>query len=167
VRLAVGDIVVYRSHGAGPVTARESKVVLGARQEVIALALAGGLRVELPLERARELLRPLANESELARVREALGSDRIVSGGTWLKRQKESLAKLSDGDPIGLAHIIRDGVHREAARSAKGAKSRLSPWEREIVTKARRLLSTEIAFARNVEPEEANSWIDLQLNRRR
>ena len=158
---------MYRSHVAGHVTARESKVVLGSRQEVIALALTGGLRVELPLERARELLRPLANESDLARVQEALGTDRTLAGGTWLKRQKESLAKLNDGDPIGLAHIIRDGVRREATRSAKGAKLRLSPWEREIVTKARRLLSTEIAFARNVEPEEANGWIDRQLDRRR
>ena len=49
VRLAVGDMVVYGSHGAGPVAARETRVVLGKRQEVIVLALAGGLSVELPL----------------------------------------------------------------------------------------------------------------------
>ncbi len=58
VRLAVGDMVVYASHGAGHVAARERRVVLGKRQEVIVLALAGGLSVELPMERAHELLRP-------------------------------------------------------------------------------------------------------------
>lgn len=162
VRLAVGDIVVYGPHGAGPVTARESKVVLGERQEVIALALTGGLRVELPLERARKLLRPLATESDLARVQDVLRADRMVSSDSWLKRQRESRARLNDGDPVGLALIIRDSARHEAARSPKGTGAR-SLWERELATRARALLSTEIAFARDVEPDEANSWIDRQL----
>ena len=54
-------MVVYASHGAGHAAARERRVVLGKRQEVIVLALAGGLSVELPMERAHELLRPLAS----------------------------------------------------------------------------------------------------------
>lgn len=158
--------MVYRSHGAGPVTARESKVVLGTRQDVVVLALTGGLRVELPLKRAHELLRPLASESELSRVQEVLGADQAVSRDTWLKRQRQSVATLNDGDPIGLARIIRDSACREAARPAKGGTLRLSVWERQIAAKARGLLSTEIAFARNVDPEEANVWIDRQLDRR-
>jgi RNA polymerase-interacting CarD/CdnL/TRCF family regulator len=166
MRLAVGDIVVYRSHGAGPVTARESKVVLGTRQEVVVLALTGGLRVELPLVRAQEFLRPLASESDLSRVQEVLGADQAVSGETWLKRQRQSVARLNDGGPVALAEIIRDSASREAARPSKGS-TRLSGWERQIAARARGLLSTEIAFARSVEPEEANVWIDRQLDQRR
>ena len=166
LKLAVGDIVVYRSHGAGPVTARESRVLLGKRQEVIVLALARGLRVELPLQRARELLRPLATESDLSRVQEALSTDQALSGGTWLKRRRESLSSLNAGDPIGLAHIIRNSARRQAARSPKGGKPPQSLWERQIAAKARSLLSTEIAFARDLEPDEANSWIDRQLGQR-
>ena len=167
MKLDVGDIVVYGSHGAGPVTARESKVVLGTRQEVVVLELTGGLRVELPLERAQELLRPLASESDLSRVQEELGADQAVSTDTWLKRQRQSVATLNDGDPIGLARIIRDGARREAARASKDGISQLSVWERQIAAKARGLLSTEIAFARSVEPEEANVWIDRQLDQGR
>jgi RNA polymerase-interacting CarD/CdnL/TRCF family regulator len=156
-------MVVYRSHGAGRVAARESRVVLGARRDIVVLALAGGLRVELPVERANDLLRPISNESELSRVQEALGADQAVSSEPWLTRQRETLAKFVDGDPIGLAHIIRNSARREASRSTKGAKLQLSPWEREIATKARRLLSTEIALVRGVEPEEADLWIDRHL----
>jgi RNA polymerase-interacting CarD/CdnL/TRCF family regulator len=163
VRLAVGDMVVYRSHGAGRVAARESRVVLGTRRDVVVLALADGLRVELPLERADDLLRPISNESDLIRVQEALCADQAVSSEPWLTRQRDTLAKLADGDPIGLAHIIRNSVRREATRSAKGARLQLSPWEREMATKARRLLSTEIALVRGVEPEEADMWIDRHL----
>jgi CarD family transcriptional regulator, regulator of rRNA transcription len=163
MRLAVGDMVVYRSHGAGRVAARESKVVLGTRQDVVVLALEGGLRVELPLERARELLRPLSSESDLSRVQETLSADHTPISEPWLKRQRESLADLADGDPIGLAHIIRNGARREATLSPKGAKVHLSPSEREIATKARRLLSTEIALVRGVELEDADRWIDRYL----
>jgi RNA polymerase-interacting CarD/CdnL/TRCF family regulator len=100
-------------------------------------------------------------------VQEELGADQAVSTDTWLKRQRQSVATLNDGDPIGLARIIRDGARREAARASKDGISRLSVWERQIAAKARGLLSTEIAFARSVEPEEANVWIDRQLDQGR
>lgn len=166
MKLAVGDIVVYGAHGAGPVAAREQRVILGAQQEVIVLALAGGLRVELPLDRARERLRPLATELDMTRVKETLSDGREGSEGTWLKRHKVALAKLTAGDPIALAEIIRDSTRRERRmRLAKSANPMLSPREREMMTHARRLLSTEIAFLRGIEPEEADAWIDRQLER--
>jgi CarD family transcriptional regulator len=160
VQLAVGDMVVYASHGAGHVAARKSRVVLGKRQEVIVLALAGGLSVELPMERAHELLRPLASEADMSRVQETLGADHAANSDPWLKRRRDSQAKLTGGDPIELAEIIRDSAHRE---STLRAKSQLSPGERDLFVKARQLLSAEIALARGVEPTEANAWIDEQL----
>ena len=162
VRLAVGDRVVYASHGAGHVAAREERVVLGQRQEVVVLALAGGLAVELPLERAHELLRPLASEADMSRVGKTLGADQAVNSDPWLKRRRDSQAKLTGGDPIELAEIIRDSAHRE---STLRAKSQLSPGERDLFMKARQLLSTEIALARGVEPAEASAWIDEQITR--
>ena len=156
---------MYASHGAGHVAARERRVVLGKRQEVIVLALAGGLSVELPMERARELLRPLASEADMSRVQKTLGADHAISGDPWLKRRRESQAKLTGGDPIKLAEIIRDGAHREWTLPAKGTKSHLSPGERDLFVKARQLLSNEIALLRGVEPAEANAWIDQQLTR--
>lgn len=163
MRLAVGDTVVYRSHGAGRVAARETRVVLGTPQDVVVLALANGLRVELPLERAHELLRALSSEADLSRVQETLGADHTLSSEPWLKRQRESRANLADGEAVGLAHIIRNSARREAARSPKGAKVQLSASEWEMATKARRLLSTEIAFVRGIELEEADIWIDRHV----
>jgi CarD family transcriptional regulator len=162
VRLAVGDMVVYASHGAGHVTARERRVVLGKRQEVIVLALADGLSVELPMERAHELLRPLASEADMSRVQKTLGSDQAVNSDPWLKRRRDSQAKLTGGDPIELAEIIRDSAHSE---STLRPKSQLSQGERDLFVRARQLLSIEIALARGVEPAEANAWIDDQLTR--
>ena len=154
-------MVVYASHGAGHVAARERRVVLGKRQEVIVLALAGGLSVELPMERAHELLRPLASEADMSRVQKTLGSEQAANRDPWLRRRRASQAKLTSGDPVELAEIIRDSAHRQSRLRA----TQLSPGERDLFVKARQLLSTEIALARGVEPAEANAWIDEQLTR--
>jgi CarD family transcriptional regulator len=154
-------MVVYAAHGAGHVAARDRRVVLGKRQEVIVLALAGGLSVELPVERAHELLRPLASEADMSQVQKTLGADHAANRDPWLKRRRDSQAKLTGGDPIELAEIIRDSAHRECTPRAK---SQLS-GERDLFVKARQLLSNEIALARGVEPAEANAWIDEQLTR--
>ena len=116
-------------------------------------------------ERADELLRPLVSEADIAGVQKTLGADQAVSRDSWLKRRRDSLAKLTGGDPVELAEIIRDGARREWTLPAKGTKSQLSPHERGVFLKARQLLSTEIALARGVEPAEANAWIDEQLTR--
>ena len=98
-------------------------------------------------------------------MQEALGADHALSSDPWLKRRRDSQAKLNSGDPVELAEIVRDGASREGAVSAKGTKSQLSPGERELFAKARQLLSAEIALVRGVEPAEADTWIDEQLTR--
>jgi CarD family transcriptional regulator len=92
-------------------------------------------------------------------VRKTLGADHAANRDPWLKRRKDSQAKLTGGDPIELAEIIRDSANRQSTLRA----TQLSPSERDLFVKARQLLSTEIALARGVEPAEANAWIDEQL----
>ncbi len=58
VRIAVGTVVAYPPHGVGRIAAREKRVVLGVEQEIVVIELADGLSVTLPLDRAREQLRP-------------------------------------------------------------------------------------------------------------
>ena len=90
LKLAVGDVVVYGAHGAGSVSARETRKLEGGTHTVVVLALPGGLWIELPLDRANEQLRPLADAAEVARVQGVLGSDGIVSGETWLTRRRHA-----------------------------------------------------------------------------
>jgi RNA polymerase-interacting CarD/CdnL/TRCF family regulator len=165
VKLAVGDVVVYGTHGMGRVAAREEQVVLGATREVVVLELADGLTVTLPLGRAREQLRPLATEADMHRVQETLREDRTLNGDPWLSRRRETLAKLTGGNPVELAEIVGDGAQRERTLRAKGNKPQLSTGEREIFMKAWHLLSGEIALARGIQQAEADGWIDEQLTR--
>jgi CarD family transcriptional regulator len=163
VRLAVGDVVVYPSHGVGPVVARERRMVLGVVREVVVLDLADGLSVTLPLELARELLRPVLSEADLLLVQKTLREDRPLSEDVWLKRRKDAQVKMAGGDPLGLAEVVRDGALRERRLRAKGNGSQLSPGEKAIYMKARGLLSGEIGLAHGLEPVQADAWIDQQL----
>ena len=153
---------MYASHGIGRVGARQKRVVLGAEVELVELELADGLTVTLPIGRAQEQLRPLASESDLRQVQETLREAHALSADSWTKRRDWARKKLADGDPLGLAEVVRDGARRKEARSAKG-NLKLSTSEQGLSDKARRLLSAEVAFARGIRPAEANAWIDEQL----
>jgi CarD family transcriptional regulator len=163
VRLAVGAVVVYAAHGVGRVAAREKRMVLGAAQEVLVLELADGLSVTLPLGRARELLRPLLSKADLRRVQATLREEHTLSEDVWPKRRKDTQAKLKDGDPLGLAEVVRDCARREQRLRAKHTGSQLSPSERALYLRARRLLTGEIGLAGGLEPAEADAWIEEQL----
>jgi CarD family transcriptional regulator len=163
VRLAIGTVAAYPPHGVGRVSRREKRVVLGVEQEIVAIELADGLTVTLPLERARELLRPPVDEAGLRRVRETLREDAAVSDEIWSKRLKQMQEILRRGDPQELATIVRDRVRRDRSVTAKGTSSKLSASERSLCAKARELLAGEIGLVRGVEVAEADAWIDEQL----
>jgi CarD family transcriptional regulator len=164
VELAVGDEVVYGTHGIGRVVTRKKAVsASGEKHEVVVLELDDGLTVTLPLDRARDQLRPVASEADIRRVQAALRQERVLSADPWLSRRREAMTKLSGGNPVELAEIVGEGAQRERALKADGKRTQLSPGEREIFLKARQLLSDEIARARGLTPEDADSWIDSKL----
>lgn len=158
MRLAVGDAVVYATHGVGRVIGREQKLVLGVERELVVLDLAGGLRVTLPIEQAHERLRAVVNDADLRRVEQTLREDAGPRDGGWTKRMKEGQAKLASGGPVDLAEIVRDGIQRD--RSGSPA---LSTAERRLYVQARQLLAQEIGSARGVEQAEADAWINAQV----
>jgi CarD family transcriptional regulator len=160
--LAVGDVVVYASHGVGRITARHSNPLHGEREDVVVLELPFGLSITLPIERARDALRPLSSEAEIARVQTTLRGAESPRESSWQKRFNTLREKVSAGDAVGLAEVVRDGVHREQ-RSAARDGALLSQGERSLYLKARQLLAHEIGAVRGIEPAEADAWIADQI----
>ena len=163
MKLEVGDVVVYAAYGIGRIVAREERPVDGSVRKVVVVELSDDLTVSLPIERASEHLRSLATEADLRRVKEVLRDERVVSTTPWLARQRESQAKLTGGDPVGLAEIVRDGATRLELLTRKDAKARLPEGERHVFGKARLLLAAEIAQVRGLATTDADDWIGRQL----
>jgi CarD family transcriptional regulator, regulator of rRNA transcription len=165
VKLAVGDLVVYGSHGVGRIVARRKQHLTGRLQDVVVVQLEE-LTVTLPVALARAQLRPIADRTDARRVGEALRADEVLSSRNWLSRRRETLDKLIGGTPVELAQIVSEGAQRERLRSARGAdRSQLSSSERDVCARARALLSAEIALTLDLQPTEAESWIDSHLVR--
>ena len=99
-------------------------MVLGVEQEIVVLEFAGGLSVTLPMQRAREQLRPLVSEADVRRVQETLREDGALSADVWVKGLRPSRRQLRGGDPLELAEIVRDGARRERMLSGNEAPPR-------------------------------------------
>jgi RNA polymerase-interacting CarD/CdnL/TRCF family regulator len=126
---------------------------------MLVLVFENGLRVTLPLDRARDTLRSLSGEPELAEVQRTLGSDAPPAPEHWSRRHRNSQAKLVGGTVGGLAEIVRDGAHRERER----AKGGTAPIRNQLYRAARQLLVAEVAAARGIEPDAADAWIVQQI----
>lgn len=155
--LAVGDLVVYASHGIGRVESRQHHRDGG---EMLVLVFENGLKVTLPLDRARDTLRSLSGEPELQEVQRTLGSDSPPAPGHWSRRHRDSQAKLVGGTVSGLAEIVRDGAHRDRERVKRGT----APIRNQLYKAARKLLVAEVAAARGIEPDAADAWIVQQID---
>lgn len=158
LRLAVGDCVVYASHGIGRIESREHHRASG---EMLVLVFENGLKVTLPLDRAQNALRSVSGEPELEEVQRTLGGDSAPAAlEHWSRRHRNAQAKLVGGSVSGLAEIVRDGVHRERARLKGGT----APIRNQLYRQARKLLVAEVAAARGIELDAADAWIVRQID---
>src|SRR5262245_12474743 len=163
MELAVGGAVVYPPHGVGHITARETRPVLDSEQEVLVIQLQNEMSLVLPLDRARQVLRPPASEEELREVAETLRGTGALSDEPWPKRRDSMQEKLRQGSPVALAEVVRDGVRRQQSLQSERRHTQMSASERGLYTKVRGLLSSEIALVHGVSEEDADGWIEQQL----
>jgi RNA polymerase-interacting CarD/CdnL/TRCF family regulator len=158
MKLGVGDVVVYASHGVGRVTARGG----APPDERVVIELPEGLVVTLPLSGALECLRPVANGEDVAAVSSVLqGADAPVDD-VWHRRLKETQEKVRFGTAVGLAQVVREGATRQNA-SGRGETKGPSVRERQLYLKARQLLANELAVSLGLAPPAADDWIEQQL----
>jgi RNA polymerase-interacting CarD/CdnL/TRCF family regulator len=154
--LAVDDVVVYASHGVG-------RVVIRREQSVVVEFANSGLSVILPIERALACMRPVSSEAEIASIGQTLGGADADVHSNWQRRLKATRAKVTGGDAVGLAEVIRDASRRDERASARNEPGKLSLTEQQLYLKARQLLADEIGASRHVDPACADKWIGEQI----
>jgi len=158
--LAVGDVVVYASHGIGRVEARQP----GGEglPETVALVFDSGLRVILPVAQALDALRPPSGERDLEDVRRTLRAELSTPVEPWSRRNRATRDKVAAGHASALAEVVRDGLHQEQRLAAAGSRT-IAPSDRQLYVRARTLLTAEIALCRGIDLAEADAWIVDQV----
>jgi CarD family transcriptional regulator len=151
----VGDHVVYPHHGAGKVLKKEQKEMLGERREYLTIQiLHNDMTVMVPCENAgRAGLRRVIGEEAVAKVLSVLRDDVSQMPKNWNRRFKHNREKIKTGDVYELAEVVRNLAIRE---SEKG----LSTGEKQMYTRAKKILASELMYALEMEEEGAEEHLD-------
>src|ERR687892_2042243 len=156
-----GDNVVYPHHGAGMVLKKETRDLLGEKRDYLQIKiLHNDMTVMVPCENAgRAGLRRVINGAEVKKVIKVLTGEVSEMPKNWNRRFKYNREKIKTGDVFELAEVVRNLAIREWEKG-------LSTGEKQMYTRAKKILASEFMYARDTDAEGAEEYIDGLLERR-
>jgi CarD family transcriptional regulator len=151
----VGDQVVYPHHGAGKVQKKEVKEVLGEKRQYLTIKiLHNDMTVMVPCENAdRAGLRRVIGEEAVTKVLAVLRDDVSQMPKNWNRRFKHNREKIKTGDVYELAEVVRNLAIRETEKG-------LSTGEKQMYTRAKKILASELMYALDMEEDEAEGHLE-------
>jgi CarD family transcriptional regulator len=151
----VGDKVVYPHHGAGTVVKKEKRDVLGEKREYLTIKiLHNDMTVNVPSANAEQVgLRQVIDEEMVKKVTKALTGGGTAMPKNWNRRFKHNRDKMKTGDIFELAEVVRNLSLRDHEKG-------LSTGEKQMFVKAKKILASELMYAKNMDEEEAAEWLD-------
>ncbi|HLH15011.1 MAG TPA: CarD family transcriptional regulator, partial [Solirubrobacteraceae bacterium] len=158
IEFELGDHVVYPHHGAGKVLKKEEMEILGERREYLTIKiLHNDMTVRVPTENAALAgLRRVIDEETVKKVLDVLRDDVSEMPKNWNRRFKHNRDKIKTGDIYELAEVVRNLSLRE---NEKG----LSTGEKQMFTRTKKILASELMYALDKDEEEAESYLDELL----
>jgi CarD family transcriptional regulator len=152
---SVGDKVVYPHHGAGTVVKKEKREVLGEKREYLTIKiLHNDMTVNVPAENAEKVgLRKVIDEKMVNVVVKALTGDGTQMPKNWNRRFKHNRDKMKTGDILELAEVVRNLSLRDHEKG-------LSTGEKQMFVKAKKILASELMYAKGMDETEAAQWLD-------
>jgi CarD family transcriptional regulator len=154
----VGDKVVYPHHGAGTVVKREKKEVLGEKREYLTIKiLHNDMTVNVPADNAERVgLRKVIDEEAVKKVVKYLTSGGTEMPKNWNRRFKHNRDKMKTGDIYELAEVVRNLALRDGEKG-------LSTGEKQMYVKAKKILASELMYAKNMSEDDALEWLEETL----
>ena len=154
----IGDKVVYPHHGAGTIVKKESREVLGTKREYLTIKiLHNDMTVQVPSENADAVgLRRVIGEKEVAVVLKALTGGSTEMPKNWNRRFKHNRDKMKTGDIYELAEVVRNLALRDGEKG-------LSTGEKQMYVKAKKILASELMYAKTMSEDEALEWLEETL----
>src|SRR3954462_7951878 len=156
-----GDKVVYPHHGAGIVLKKEGRELMGEERDYLTIKiLHNELTVMVPCENAGIAgLRRVIDEVEIKKVTDVLTDDVSEMPKNWNRRFKYNREKIKTGDVFELAEVVRNLAIREMEKG-------LSTGEKQMYTRAKKILASEFMYALDKDEEGAEEYLDGLLEER-
>jgi CarD family transcriptional regulator len=156
-----GDKVVYPHHGAGVVLKKETRELMGEKREYLTInILHNDMTVMVPCDNAGKAgLRRVIDDEQVKKVLAVLTDEVSDMPKNWNRRFKYNREKIKTGDVYELAEVVRNLAIREMEKG-------LSTGEKQMYTRAKRILASEFMYALDKDEEGAESFLDGLLEER-
>jgi CarD family transcriptional regulator len=154
----VGDKVVYPNHGVGVIEQISSRSVGTTVEKFYLLHIkASSLRVMVPCQNAGSVgLRRVIRNGEVQKVLDLLSVNGNGANGDWKDRFKENSDRMRTGSLIEVAGVLKSLIALHQAKP-------LSFREKKMLERARYLLVSELAMARNCDESKVEELLTLTL----
>ena len=151
----IGEKVVYPHHGAGTIVKKEKRTILGEEREYLTIQiLHNDMTVNVPTENAEKVgLREVIDEETVELVLKALTGNGTVMPKNWNRRFKHNREKMKTGDIFELAEVVRNLSLRDQDKG-------LSTGEKQMFVKAKKILVSELMYAKGMDEDETAEWLD-------
>jgi CarD family transcriptional regulator len=158
IEFECGDNVVYPHHGAGKVLKKELRKMFGEEREYLTIKiLHNDMTVMVPCENAGVAgLRRVIDEETVQKVLAVLRDDVSEMPKNWNRRFKHNRDKIKTGDIYELAEVVRNLAIREHHKG-------LSTGEKQMFTRAKKILASELMYALEMDEEGAEAHLDNLL----
>ena len=154
----IGDKVVYPNHGVGMIE-QVSYGVLNGRTEryYMIRVVSSGLRVMVPQSNADIVgLRPVIRTNDTTKVLGFLEKGKLNCHHDWKHRFKENSERMRTGALLEVAVVLKSLVSLSRSKP-------LSFREKKMLERAKYLLVSEMATARNLTSETAETLVVKSL----
>lgn len=152
----VGETVVYPHHGTATIIEVSTRKVRGVEKVYLTLQPESneGITIKVPADNLETVgVRDVVDAHGLEEVFALLSSDTVDEPTNWSRRYKVNVEKIKSNDIMQVAEVVRDLSRRDGNKG-------LSSGEKTLLSKARQVLSSEIASSKNVDEETASAMLD-------
>jgi len=154
----IGDRVVYPNHGVGIIEQIGSRSIGATIERYYLLNIkASSLKVMVPCHNAASVgLRRVVRNGEVQKVLDLLSISENGSNGDWKDRFKENSERMRTGSLLEVAGVLKSLIALHQSKP-------LSFREKKMLERARYLLVSELALARNCEEAKIEELLTLTM----
>jgi CarD family transcriptional regulator len=156
----IGDKVVYPNHGVGVIEQISSRTIgLNVQKFYLLKIKASSLKVEVPFNNVGNVgLRPVVKNGEVTKILNFLTDGKCDNNADWKYRFKENSDKMRTGSLLEVAVVLKSLL-------VLAKDKPLSFREKKMLERARYLLVTELAMARNADENEIEDMLNRALSK--
>jgi CarD family transcriptional regulator len=154
----IGDKVVYPNHGVGVIEQISSRTIGSIVEKFYLLKIkSSSLKVMVPFHNVDNVgLRRVVRNGEVQKVLTVLTDGKCDNHTDWKYRFKENSDRMRTGSLLEVAGVLKSLL-------VLGQSKPLSFREKKMLERARYLLVSELAMAKNVEEPEIEQLLSKAL----